>query len=153
MQRVLLLDTSTLGLRLSLRSTDNALDFGRVDQTTDISLRDNVCGKEEVFLEGGGGGGRSVDGIESLEGGGGPDDETSQMSTWGELEEVERKDGGRLNTCDVAESAGDLLSIDLRVVDDQRTTALTVTASTKLTLTGSELAGLLDLVKICGSTN
>ena len=63
MQRILLLDTSALGSRLALRRSDNGLDFGGVDQTADISLRNDVGGEEEVFLESGGCGGGSIDGI------------------------------------------------------------------------------------------
>ena len=153
MQRVLLLDTSALGSCPALRSSDHGLDFGRVDQTADISLRNNVGGEEEVFLEGGWGGGGTIDGIQSLEGRGSPDDEATKMSTWGELEEIERKDRGSLNTCDVAESARDLLAIDLGIVDNQRTTALSVAATTELTLTSTELARLLNLVNVCGCAN
>lgn len=152
-QRVLLLDTSALGSCLALGGSDDGLDFGRVDQTADISLRHDVGGKEEVFLEGGWGCGGSVDGIQSLESGGSPDDEATEMSTWCKLEEVERKDGGCLNTGDVAESTTDLLAIDLGVVDNQRTTALTVAAPTELTLTSTKLAGLLDLLDIWGCAN
>ena len=75
------------------------------------------------------------------------------MSTWCELEKIERKDGGSLNTGDVAESTRDLLTVDLGVVDNQRTTALSVTATTELTLTSAELAGGLDLLDIWGGTD
>ena len=153
MERVLLLDASTLGLCLALGGPDHALDFRRVDETADISLRNDVGGEEEVLLERGWGGGGAVDGVQGLEGGGGPDDEAAEMSTGCELEEVEREDGRGLNACDVAESACDLLAVDLGVVDDQGTTALAVAAPTELTLTGAELAGLLDLVDVCGGTD
>jgi hypothetical protein len=75
------------------------------------------------------------------------------VSTRCELEEVQCEDRAGLNTGNVAESTDELVAINLWVVDDQRTTALAVTASTELTLTSAELAGSLDLVNICGSTN
>jgi hypothetical protein len=64
---VLLLDTSTLCSCLASCSSDDALDFGRVDQTADISLMDNWGWEEEVFLEGRRCGGGAVDGVKSLE--------------------------------------------------------------------------------------
>jgi len=109
--------------------------------------------EEEVLLQVGGGGGGSVDGIKGLEGGGCPDNETSEMSTWCELEEVQGEDRRGLNTGDIAESKGELLSIDGRVVDDERSTALSVTAATELTLSCAKLAGVLDLGDICGGTD
>jgi hypothetical protein len=150
---VLLLDTSTLGLGVTLGGADNRLDFGRVDQTANISLGDNVGWEEEVLLEGRWGGGGTVDGVKSLEGGGGPDDEATEVTTWGELEEVESVDGASLNTSNVAESKGKLLSVNLWVVDDQWATTLAVAAASQLTLTSTELAGSLDLADLSTGTD
>lgn len=152
-ERVLLLDTSALGACFALGGADDLLDFGGVDQTADICLLDDWGWEEEVLLQRRWGGGGAVDGVERLEGGGGPDDEASEVSTWCELQEVESEHGAGLNTGDVAESKVELLSVDFWVVDDERSTTLTVTASTELTLTSAELPGGLDLVNICGSTN
>lgn len=97
---------------------------------------------------GGGSGGGAVDLVKSLEGSRGPDDESAEVTTRGELEEVEGRDGGGLNTGDVAEALDELLAIDLGVVDNQRTTALAVAAATELALTGTELLGALDLLEL-----
>ena len=70
------------------------------------------------------------------------------MSTGGELEEVERENRAGLDTGNVAESTLQLNTIDSGVVDDQWATALSVAATTELTLTSAELAGLLDLVDV-----
>lgn len=150
---VLLLDSGALGAGITLGGADDGLDLRGVDETSDIGLGDDGGWEEEVLLEGGWGGGRSVDGIQSLEGRGCPNNETSKVSTWGELEEVQGEDGGSLNTGNVAESKGKLLSINLWVVDDQWATTLAVTAATELTLSGAELAGSLDLGDIGTSTN
>ena len=75
------------------------------------------------------------------------------MSTWGELEEVQGENRAGLNTGEVSECANQLLAINLWVIDDQRSTALSVTAATELTLTSTELAGCLDSVDICGCAN
>jgi len=152
-ERVLLLDTSALGACLTDGGADNGLQLGGVDETADICLLDDWGWEEEILLQVGWGGGGSVDGIEGLEGGGGPDDEASEVAAWCELEEVKGEDGGSLNTGDVAESEGELLSINLRVVDNERSTALTVTAATELTLSCAELAGVLDLGNVCGGAN
>ena len=75
------------------------------------------------------------------------------MATRGELEEVEGVDGRSLDTGDVAESKDEVLAILIGVVDDERTTALLVTAATELTLTSTELAGVLGLLNILTSTD
>lgn len=75
------------------------------------------------------------------------------MTTWCELKEVESIDRAGLNTGNVAETTGQLLSIDGWVVDDERSTALTVTTSTELALTSADLARCLDLLDIRRSTN
>jgi hypothetical protein len=66
-QRVLLLDTSALGLGETASGSDYALDFGRVDQSAYIGLCDDWGWEEEVLLEGGWNGGGAIDGIKSLE--------------------------------------------------------------------------------------
>jgi len=99
------------------------------------------------------GGGSSVDLVKGVEGGIGPDDETSEVSTRSELEEVKGLDGGSLNTGDVAESLDKGICIgSLRVEDDEGPTALPVAAVSELTLTSTELLGLGDLEDIWVST-
>jgi hypothetical protein len=75
------------------------------------------------------------------------------VTTGGELEEVEGEDGGGLNTGDVAEGLDEVLAVGLGVVDNERTAALAEAAATELTLTGTELAGLLDLDELGTGTN
>lgn len=152
-QRVLLLDVGPLGAGLTLGLAQNGLDFGRVDQTGNVGVSDQVGRQEEVLLESRRSGSGAVNLVQSGESGGGPDDEATKVTTRGELEEVEGEDGGGLNTGDVAESLDKLLAIDLRVVDNQRTTALAVAAATELTLTSTDLLGLLDLNEVGASTD
>lgn len=152
-ERVLLLHVGPLGTGLALGLTKDGLDFGGVDQTGNVGVSDKVGRQDEVLLQGRGSSGSAVDLVQSGEGRGSPDDEAAKVTTGGELEEVEREDGGGLNTGDVAESLDELLAIDLGVVDNQRTTALAVTTATELTLTGTDLLGLLDLDKVRTSTN
>lgn len=152
-QRVLLLHNCTLGASLALRCAQHGLDFRGVDQTSNVCVGNSVGGQEEVLLKGGGSGGAAVDLIESLESSRGPDNEATQVTTGGELEEVESVDRGGLNTGDVAESADELLAVNLRVVDNERTTALAETAAPQLTLTGAHLLGLLDLNELFTGTD
>jgi hypothetical protein len=69
------------------------------------------------------------------------------------LKKVQGENSAGLNTSNVAECASQLLSVNSWVVDNERSTALTVTAATKLTLTGAKLAGCLNLLDIWGCTN
>jgi hypothetical protein len=147
-KRVLLLDTGTLGQGSTLGGVENALDFGTVDQTAKVGLRDQVGRQEEVLLQFGGLGGGTVDVVESLEGGRGPDDKSAKVTTRGELEEVQGVDVAGLATGQVAETLDQLSAINSRVVDDQRTTALTVSATSQLTLTGTQLDRLLGLLNV-----
>jgi len=75
------------------------------------------------------------------------------VATRGELEEVERVDGAGLDTGDVAESKDKILAILLGVVDNERTTALSVTATPHLALTSADLAGVASLKDILASAD
>lgn len=150
---VLLLDTGTLGKSGTLGGVEDALDFGAVNQTGEVGLRNNVGRQKEVLLELRGLGGGSVDDVQCLEGSGGPDDETTEVTTRGELEEVQGVDIGCLNTGQVAETLDELSAVNLGVVDDQRTTTLAVATASELTLTGTELLGALGLQDILAGTD
>lgn len=153
LERVLLLHAGTLGAGLTLGSTQHALDFRAVDETGQVGLGDNVGRQEEVLLESGGLGGGAIDLVEGLEGARGPDDETTQVATGGELQQVERVDGVGLDTSNVAEALDEILAVDLRVVDNERSAALAVAAATELALTGAELLGALDLLQVGAGTD
>lgn len=153
LERVLLLHVAALRPGLALGGTQNALDFGRVDQTGKVGLGDDVGRQQEVLLQGRGLGGGAVDLVEGLEGGGRPDDESAEVTTGGQLQQVQGVDGGGLNTGDVAETLDELLAVDLGVVDDERSAALAVAAATELALTGAELLGALDLLQVGAGTD
>jgi len=72
----------------------------------------------------------------------GPDDKAAKMSTRGELEEVESLYVGELDAREVAECLYDAVVL---VIDDERATALAVTAVAHLSLSGAELARIRDL--------
>jgi hypothetical protein len=152
-ERVLLLDEGTLGAGLTLGLTEHGLDFGRVDDTGDVGIGKEVGGEEEVLLESRRSGSSTVNFVQSSESRGGPDNEATEVTTGGELEEVEGVDGGGLDTGDVAEGLDELLAVGLGVVDDEGTTALAETTATHLTLTGTGLLGLLDLHEVRAGTD
>ena len=152
-ERVLLLDVGALLDGTTTDRAEDLLDVAGVDDLAEIGLLHESRGEEEVLLESRGLGGGAVDLVESSESSRGPDDETSEVTTRSELEEVEGEDGRGLNTGQVAESSDELLAILIGAVDDKRTTALPVAAAPELTLTSAHLPGLLDLLEVRASTD
>lgn len=146
LERVLLLHRCTLGAGLALGGVEDALDFGAVDETGKVGLGNNVGGDEEALLA-------LVDSVKLLDGRGGPDDETTEVTTGCELEEIESIDGAGLDTGDVSEALDEILSIDLGAVDNEGTTSLAVTAASELALSGAELLGSLSLLNIRAGTD
>ena len=140
LERVLLLDARPLGLGV-LGGAQHRLDLRRVDQAADVGVGDDVGRQDVVLLSG-------VDVVEGAESGRRPDDEAAKVTTGSELEEVEGVHGAGLDTGDVAEGLDKRLAVGLRVVDDERAAALAEAAVTELTLTGTDLAGLLDLGEV-----
>ena len=153
LERVLLLDVGALGDGTTTDRTEDALNLRAVDELVEVGLGHAVLGDEEVALELRGLGGAAVDGVEGGEGVGRPDDETAKVSTRCELEEVKGVDVAALNTGDVAEGLEELLAVLGGVVDDEGAATLDVATVPQLTLTGAELAGVLDLLDIGGGTD
>jgi hypothetical protein len=153
LEGVLLLDVGALANGTATDRSENLLDVAGVDDLAEVGLLHQSRGEEEVLLEGRRLSGGAVDLVKSRESRRGPDNEASKMTTRGELEKVEGVDGRGLNTGQVAESTDELLAILIGVVDNKRTTALPVAAAPKLTLTGADLPGLLDLLDVSASTN
>ena len=145
-------------LVLGVSGTDDRLDDIAVDDASDIGVGDLRGGEAKgasistfgvlttntenlhiVLLEG-----RClIEGAENLieksECTRRPDDETSEVATRSQLEEVEAPDVDELNTREVAESLDDTIVL---VVDNERTAALAMTAVPELALTRAELAGV-----------
>jgi hypothetical protein len=142
-KRVLLLATMLTLILLS--GADLALDLIRVNDTGDIRVADDVLRQAVTLLLGRKTGGGAVDAVEGLKGVLGPDDESTEMSTRGELEKVKTGDISELHTGEVAEGLGDTVVV---LVDDEGTFALDVTTVTALTNTTTELLGVLGLKDI-----
>lgn len=115
--------------------SDNGLDLLRVDDSGNIGRGDLGLGKDKARL-------LLVNRVESSHGGFGPDDESTDVTTGSELEEVQRLDGASLDTGNVLESSNDTLILG---VDDQRTPSLPVPPVPQLSFTGPDLSRVGDL--------
>jgi hypothetical protein len=132
-----------------LLGTEMRLNLSRVDDTTKISVSDGSAGEDEAMLLGGNSG-LSKDGVKSVEGILGPDDEATNMTSRGELEEVETVDIGDLNTSQVTEGGTDG---GFTGSDEEGTTTLDETAVAALSLSGAETTRVLNLLDIFISVN
>jgi len=134
LEGVLLLGEWPLGDSLAGWS-DNRLDLVRVDETGDVGGGD-LGGREfEARLV-------LVDRVEGSNGRLGPDDESTDVTTWCELKQVQGVDGAGLDTWDVLESTDDSFVL---VVDDQRSTPLPVSPVPQLSLSSSEFSAVGNL--------
>ena len=140
-------------LALRKRTLDNSLASGthyflnlvRVDEAREISVGDDGVRERVVLFQGGADSVRAVQRVKQLEGVAGPDDETADMATRCELQNVERVDGCDFDTGDVAERFYQAIVL---VVDDERATALGVAAVTELAETGAQLLGALHFFNV-----
>jgi hypothetical protein len=133
-ERVLLLGEGPLGEGLTSRS-DNGLNFVGVDDSGNVVGSD--LGSGEIVSGLGG-----VNVVKSLHGTFGPDDESTHVTTGGQLQQVQVLDVAGLDTGDVSESLDQTFIV---VVNDQRSSSLPVSPVPHLTLTGSELSGVGNL--------
>lgn len=88
--------------------------------------------------------------VESSETTLGEDDESTEMSSWSELEDVESMDVASVNTWQV--SSGSLQFVVSLVVDDQWSLSQDVSGVSQFTLTGSGVSGFSNLGKIIRDT-
>ena len=116
-------------------SSDDGLDFVRVDKSGDIRVGDLGSWEVEARL-------LLVNLVEGRDGRLGPDDESTDVSSWSELEEVELVNGAGLDTWNVLESSNESLVLS---VDDKRTSSLSVSPVPHLSLSSSDLSGVGNL--------
>jgi len=126
--------------------SDNRLDFVGVDDTVDISNSNNVLRKGVVLLLSSLFSDRTVDSVEVLEGVLSPDDETTDMTTGSETEEVETSDVAEFNTREVSEGLSD--TFFTIVVNNHGTETSDVTAVSQLAHTTANVLGGSDLFDI-----
>jgi len=123
--------------------SDNRLDLLRVDESGDVGRRDLGLGKNKAGL-------LLVNRVEGGNGGFGPDDESTDVSTGSELEEVEGLDGASLDTWNVLECSNNSFILG---VNDQRSPSLPVPPVPQLSLSGPDLSGVGDLGDVGVSGN
>jgi hypothetical protein len=119
---------------------DDGLDFVRVDDSADISVAqdgsvEGVVGfLNTVFAVG------SEDLVQRLEGGFGPDDQTAEGASWGELLKVESVNVVDFNAWDVSDG---LEELDVLVgVDEEWATTDSVSSVSDLATTSAESLGV-----------
>jgi len=121
---------------------DDRLDFVTVDQTGNVWVGDLGGGKEIIFFVNRGFFRGSEDLIKEGECVLRPDDETAEMTTRRELQEVKSPHVNELDTGQVAERLDNTIIL---IVDNKGATALTMSAVPQLSFTSTEFAGVGDL--------
>ena len=138
---VLLLSVWSL-LDLLASGADNRLDFVAVDQASDVGVGDLGRGQNVVLLVGGNLVKGAEDFIKKTKGGLSPDNEAADVTTRGQLKEVEPAHVDEFNTGKIAESLHDALIL---AINNERAASLTVAAVAELSLSSTELARVGDL--------
>lgn len=124
---------------------NNALHFVAIDEAGQIRVGHDVTGQFVALLNCGCGfcGAKNI--IQTGESGLGPDDEATEVTSWGQLQQVETIHRGDFDPGNVTESAGDLGSA---TINDQGTAASDVSSVTHLALTAAEVFGGTGLFNI-----
>lgn len=148
-KRVLL--GAVVNSRGSLRSAELSLNLVRVDDSGEVSAVHDIAVKDVSALFNVGSAVVAEDTVEGLEGVTGPDDEATNVTTRGELEEVKSVDVDEVNTGEV--SGGSLDVLILLTVDDQGASAENVSGVSHLAVAGSDLLGVSGSLHVLTSTN
>jgi hypothetical protein len=88
----------------------------------------------------------SEDKVQFLEGTGGEDNESSEVTTWGELEDVKSSDVADINTWQVSSGSSDTLGFV--IIDDKWSLSQDVLGVSIFSLTSSGMSGFSNLVEI-----
>lgn len=92
----------------------------------------------------------SEDKVQSLEGIGGEDNESSEVTTWGKLEDVKSSDVAYVNTWQV--SSGSFDTLGFVSIDDKWSLSQDVLGVSIFSLTSSGMSGLSNLVEVVTNT-
>jgi len=132
-----------------LDGAEDALDFFGSHDSANVGVGADGGRRVESGFFGGSSLGGTKDGVEGLEGAFGPDDETTNVTTRGELEEVQSVYVASINTLDVAEGSDErIVSASFLVVDEERSSALNITSASGFTLTSTEAVGVLHSLQV-----
>lgn len=131
---------------VGLGGADCRLDLVGVDDAGDVGIGDLAVGESVSLLLSRGLSLAAEDAVQLLEGALSPDDETADVASGGELEQVESADVSDFNAGDVAErlDEGHIGT----AVDNERSSARAVSSVSQLSLSGAHLDGVDDLLDI-----
>jgi len=128
----------------------HGLDLIGVDDTGQVSVGHERTRQVEAVLEFGALLVCAEDGVQLLEGTLGPDDESAQVATRSQVQERQVINQSELNTRKVSESLVESLG---HVIDDERTSSLSVSSVSGFANTTADLLGVSRLLNIIHSTN
>jgi len=131
--------------------SDDALDFVGVDDLSDIRVGDQMSLEVVSRLALGGNSVGTENLVEGLESGLSPDDESADLTTWGELSEVKSSDINDFNTRDVSDGLGELSAFT--VVNKEWTLSDLVVVASGFSNTRSGGLGVNDLFDVVVNTN
>jgi len=135
------------GLAVGLSgNVDSVLDFLRVDESVDIGVGHDGSWESVVDLGLRLLGLSSVDRVQLLKSISGPDDESSEVSSWGELKNIESVNIAEFNSWQVSQSLDH--GAVICVVNNQRSSSLSVSSVSGFSLTVSKGHGLNNLLNI-----
>lgn len=133
---------SVLDLRWVDDGSDGGLDFVGVDDSGDVSIGEDGSGELVTFLL------LSVVSVgskyvvEFSEGSFGPDGESSQLTSWGQLQEVQSVDVQDIDSWDVSEGSSDVVLVVIN--NDQGSSLLDESLVSEFSLSGSGLLSAVD---------
>lgn len=148
-KRVLL--GATLNSGRDLGSAELGLNLVGVDDSGEVSAVHDVAVEDIATLFDVSSAVVAEDTVECLKGILGPDDEATEVTTRGELEEVKSVNVDEVNTGEV--SGGSLNALVLLTVDDQGASAENVSGVSQLTVASSDFLGISGSLDVFTSTN
>lgn len=122
--------------------SDGSLDFVGVDDSGDVSVGEDGSGELESFLLLSGISVGSEDVVQFSEGSFSPDGESSQLTSWSQLEEVQSVDVEDIDSWDVSEGSFDVVLVVID--DDQGSLLLDESFVSEFSLSGSGLLSVVD---------
>lgn len=148
LKRVLLGDVLDVG---GLDLSELGLDLVGVDDSGEVSAVHHVSVEDIATLFDVGSSVVTEDTVEGLEGLLGPDDESAEVTTRGELEEVKSVNVDEVDTWEV--SGDSLHAFVLLTVDDQGTASEDVSGVSEFTMASSDLLGISASLHVLTSTD
>jgi hypothetical protein len=135
---------------LGLHVTENGLNLIGVDDSREISALHNSSVESVSLLLGRGVDEIAKDGVESSEGGFSVDNESTEVTSRGELQDVKSVDVANINTGDVSSSLGNIVIII--TINEEGTLSHDISRVSVFADTGSDFLGGSDLFEIISDT-